>query len=138
MKFATLDVNYEELTNVGFGNLNHCIALPKRTCAKCQLPIENFKFGSILFLDVQPLNVPGLKINVEDIPRDISSIESRYVINDQTYILNAIIEHIPSKSHYIIKCLRHGTWYVFDDLKTSPERSTTHLVRPHLLILNKE
>lgn len=138
LEFSTLDIDYEKLTKLGLSQINQCIALPNRVCGKCNSSINNKKLGNVLFLDIQPLSVPEQEINIEDIPHEIGSLESRINVQNESFVLKGIIEHDRARAHYIVKCLRRDNqWYTFDDLKTIPDKSGT-VVRPHILIFPKE
>lgn len=136
--FSVIDIEYDMFTIMGFNSLEQCISFPRRLCESCGKKLTNMELGNIIFLDVQPIEIPNegievvhKKVTVHDIPQSIQ-------LKGISYTLKGVIEH-KNSNHYIANCLRsNNKWYKIDDIPRSiTEISSEHFV-PNILIFTKD
>lgn len=134
-KFSVFDVNLQKLEQFGLNDLENCLDFPRRKCNLCQMEIENHSVGNILFLDVQPITVPGEGIDIPPVEVSVNQISQMIHLNGNQYILKGIIEYVGG-NHYVANCLRgNNRWYNIDDIRQTIIH-TSKLI-PHILLYVK-
>lgn len=128
-----IDLNYKELLKSGIEKLQSCFFETRRTCAKCKIRMTKIEYGSILFIDVQPIDI-GTSIITK-----LCSIPNEIVLANSRFRLRNVIDYCKGKGingHYRAHCLRNdNTWYCFDDIiNTASVSRRNRLVCPHMLI----
>lgn len=129
--FSTLDVNNGTLLELGWGEIQKCIMVPKRVCNSCQLEVTNQTFGNILFVDIEPIGAAQRTSVV------INTIAHSIEFNNIKFTLHGVLEFDSVLRHYTINCFRRNNlWYKFDNLHENVS-ATPSKVKPHILIYAK-
>lgn len=134
---TVIEIDFEELASHGIESLQDCVFFPqvksKSTvhAATKVLKVHTPIFGDVVFVDLQPMETQGEKI---DFPISISMIPKLIVVGNEQFLLKAVIEYQQNAAHYVAHCYKAEKLLLYNDLFEEIIRTDANkIIQVHML-----